>query len=71
MCSSDLVLVNCRHYHIKIVGPRTNRTMNLSIMAESVENGVSQEESNEYPAHPESERSKFSFISFFYILNDN
>ncbi|XP_074632346.1 pre-mRNA-processing factor 39-like isoform X2 [Acropora palmata] len=27
--------------------------MNLSIMAESVENGVSQEGSNEYPAHPE------------------
>ena len=56
---------------MKIVGPQTNRTMNLSIMAESVENGVSQEGSNEYPAHPESERSNFSFISFFYILNDN
>ena len=39
-------------------------------MAESVENGVSQEESNEYPPHPESERSNFSFISFFYIFNN-
>lgn len=44
--------------------------MNLSTMADGVANGVSQEESNEYPAHPEGKRSNSPFISFFCIFND-